>query len=169
MRSMKRTIDQIKAFELAKVDIPNLKLKIAGSSDGDYGQKVLKYIDKSLNKDDIKVYGKVSTVDKIRLLQRSHVIMQTSLKEGWGLTVTEAASQGTPAVAYNVDGLRDSIKDGETGIITDQNPKALAAGIKQLLTDEELYARIRNAAWQWSKKITFDQSYKDFKKVLELA
>ncbi|HSW80175.1 MAG TPA: glycosyltransferase family 4 protein [Candidatus Saccharimonadales bacterium] len=169
MRSMKRTIDQVKAFEIAKIDIPNLQLKIAGSTDGDYGQKVLHYIDKSLAKEDIKVYGKVSTVEKIRLLQRSHILLQTSIKEGWGLTVTEAASQGTPAVAYNVDGLRDSIKDGQTGIVTDQNPAALAAGIKKLLVSEKFYDKIRDNAWKASKKVTFDQSYKDFKKALELA
>ncbi len=169
MRSMKRTLDQVKAFELAKIDIPNLKLKIAGNTSGDYGMKVLDYVKKSLAKDDIKIYGKVSTTEKIRLLQRSHILLQTAIKEGWGLTVTEAASQGTPAVAYNVDGLRDSIKNNETGIITDQNPKALAAGIKQLLSDEKFYEKIRTNAWQWSKKITFDQSYSDFKKALESA
>jgi len=42
----------------------------------------------------------------IGLLQKSHVLAVTSVKEGWGLVVTEANPQGTPAVVYNVDGLR---------------------------------------------------------------
>lgn len=169
MRSMKRTLDQIKAFELAKIDIPNLKLKIAGSTEGDYGRKVFDYIKKSLAKDDIKVYGKIPTVEKIRLLQRSHILLQTSIKEGWGLTITEAASQGTPSVAYDVDGLRDNIINDKTGILTEQNPEALSRGIKKLLSGEDYYVKLRNAAWKASRKVTFDQSYKDFKKALELA
>jgi glycosyltransferase involved in cell wall biosynthesis len=169
MRGMKRTIDQIKAFKLAKQDIPDLQLKIAGDSSGAYGKTVLDYIQKCPFRDDIEYLGRVTYDQKIELMQRAHIITVTSVKEGWGLIVTEAASQGTPAVVYDVDGLRDSVQPGRTGLVTRQSPHALADGIVHMLSDQRRYARIRKRAWEWSKQITFDKSYQDFKHITEGA
>ena len=169
MRAMKRTMDQISAFELAKKDIPDLQLKLAGSASDPYGARVLKRIGASPYMDDIEYCGRVTTEEKIRLMQKSHAVLLTSIREGWGLVVTEAASQGTPAVVYDVPGLRDSVRNNRTGVVTAPNPAALADGIRTLLEDGDRYETIRRAAWDWSKEITFDQSYSDFKKVLELA
>lgn len=166
MRAMKRTLDQIQAFEIAKSVMPELRLKIAGKSDGEYGQKVLAAIKDSPYKDDIEYLGKVSRERKTELMQRSHLIMQTAVHEGWGLTVTEAASQGTPAVVYDVNGLRDSVRHEQTGLVTEQSPMALAYAIVKLLRHPLLYEQVRQGAWEWSKAITFDQSYADFKQVV---
>jgi glycosyltransferase involved in cell wall biosynthesis len=162
-RGMKRSLDQIKAFEIAKKELPSLQLKLAGQASGAYGQKVLKAIEMSPYKNDIEYLGRVSIEEKIRLMQKSHLLLMTSVKEGWGLTVTEANSQGTLAVVYNVDGLRDSVRNNQTGLIAEKNtPEAVADAVVQLLQDKKLYARLQEAAWQWSKKITFDASYRDF-------
>lgn len=167
IRGMKRTLHQVKAFEIAKQSIPELNLIVAGSTDGAYAQEVLAYIGESPYRQDIHIEGKVSFERKIELMQRAHVFTVTSVKEGWGLVVTEAASQGTPAVVYDVDGLRDSVRQDQTGIITGTNPAALAAGIIRLLRDPQTYRRLRQQAWEWSKHITFDKSYTDFKTALE--
>jgi glycosyltransferase involved in cell wall biosynthesis len=107
--------------------------------------------------------GTVSKEEKIALMQRSWLIAAASVKEGWGLTVTEAASQGTPAVVYNVDGLRDSVKDGKTGIVCKANtPENMAENILKLLENKEEYARLRKAGWEWSKEINFENSYRQF-------
>jgi glycosyltransferase involved in cell wall biosynthesis len=169
MRGMKRTIDQIKAFEIAKQDIPDLQLKIAGDSSGQYGKTVLSYIQDSPFRDDITYLGRVSYEEKIKLMQRCHLITVTSVKEGWGLIVTEAASQGTPAVVYDVDGLRDSVRQNQTGLVTRPSPAALASGVTELLANPDHYQQLRTAAWEWSKHITFDQSYQDFKQITEGA
>ena len=169
MRHMKRTADHISAFEIAKRSIPKLQLKVAGSADTAYGKQVLKRIDQSPFRSSIEYLGKVNDEDKVSLMQRSHVILQTAIEEGWGLTITEAASQGTPAVAYNVAGLRDSIKHGVTGLTTEEHPNALAAGIVQALQRPETYESMRWSGWEWSKQITFDQSYKDFLHILQTA
>ena len=166
MRAMKRTIDQIKAFEIAKAVVPELKLKIAGKSDGEYGQKVLAAIETSPYREDIEYLGKVSIDQKTELMRRSHLILQTAVHEGWGLTVTEAASQGTPAVVYDVNGLRDSVRHMQTGYVAEQSPTALAYGIVKLLNHPSVYEEIRHNAWEWSKGITFDQSYADFKQAV---
>lgn len=169
LRAMKRTSHQIDAFELTKQVIPDLQLKIAGAADGTYGRKMLARINRSPYANDIEYLGKVPEKTKVQLMQKSHALLATSIKEGWGLTVTEAASQGTPSIVYDVDGLRDSVRNNVTGIVTEPRPTALAAAIKALLTNKPRYANVREAAWQWSKQITFNNAYKDFKAVLELA
>jgi len=169
MRAMKRTLDHIAAFEIAKRELPNLQLKIAGKATGTYGKKVLERIRKSHFAGDIHYLGMVSKEEKKRLMQRSHLILQTAVEEGWGLTITEAASQGTPAAAYNVAGLRDSVQDGKTGILTLEDPGALGQGVVRLLRDQNYYNRLRHTAWLSSWRITFDQSYKDFKNTLGIA
>jgi glycosyltransferase involved in cell wall biosynthesis len=168
MRAMKRTIDQVKAFEIAKRSIPQLQLKIGGSTSGSYGQKVRDYVAKSPHKDDIEILGKVSVEAKAELMQKSHLILVTSVEEGWGLIVSEANGQGTPAVVYDVSGLRDSVRNGDTGVVTDANPAALAAGAVKLLGDPATYERLRRNAWQWSQELTFDKSYADFKQIVGL-
>lgn len=166
MRAMKRSLDQVKAFELAKATIPELQLKIAGSTSGAYARKVLRHIARSPHAADIETLGHVSPTTRAELMQRSHVILQTPVEEGWGLTVSEANGQGTPAVAYNVSGLRDSIRHEQTGLITDPNPQALADAAVSLLQDPDRYQRLRQAAWQWSRQLTFDQAYQDFTNII---
>ncbi len=160
MRPMKRTLDQIKAFELAKKNIPNLKLVIAGDSNGKYGHKVLKKIAASPYVEDIHYKGKVSKDEKNLLLRKCHAILVTSVKEGWGLVVTEANAQGTPAIVYDVDGLRDSVKNEVTGYIAyESTPQSLKNKVELAkLFDNSL----RNLAIQDSKRYNFMQCYQDF-------
>ncbi len=169
VRPMKRTLDQIKAFELAKHFVPDLQLKIAGDASSPYGRKVLAYIAGSEYAADIDYLGKIDHRDKPRLMRSCHLITVTSVKEGWGLIVTEAASQGTPAVVYDVPGLRDSVRHNQTGLVTEPNPNAMAKAIADLLRVPEYYQDLRREAWEWSKLITFDQSYKDLKTALGIA
>lgn len=163
IRPMKRTNHIVKAFELAKKSIPELRLIVAGEATGKYGQKTVEMIRKSPYADSIEYLGKIDKEKKIELLQKSHVLCVTSVKEGWGLVVTEANSQGTPAVVYNVDGLRDAVKNNETGLITEDNtPQGLSSKIIKVLQDENLYKSLRTDAYNWSKQITFERSHKDF-------
>lgn len=166
IRAMKRTIHQIKAFEHAKKQLPDLQLKVIGDASGPYGRKVLRYIARSPYAKDIEYLGRVDDATKRAVIQKCHVFVATSVREGWGLVVTESASQGTPAVAYNVHGLRDSIRHGETGYLTGKHPRFLAKGIVRLLKDTDTYRTIRRDAHKWARTITFDKAYKDFMKVI---
>ncbi len=169
IRAMKRTLDQVKAFELAKAKLPALQMKIAGDASGAYGQMVLQYIASSPYARDVAYLGRISHDEKSALLRQCHVITVTSIKEGWGLIVTEAASQGTPAVVYDVPGLRDSVRHKQTGLITEADPTAMASSIIDLLQDPHTYSSLRRSAWEWSKHITFAQSYQDFKGAVGIA
>lgn len=169
MRAMKRTLDQIKAFEIAKKRLPALQMVIAGDNNSAYGRRVMAYIKESPHAHDIEYLGRVSLEQKQSLMQKAHLITVTSVKEGWGLIVSEAASQGTPAVVYDVDGLRDSVRHNQTGLVTPERPDALADAIVAMVHDRDRYERLRTAGWQLSKRLTFDQSYQDLKKILELT
>jgi glycosyltransferase involved in cell wall biosynthesis len=164
VRPMKRTLDIVRGFEILKQSIPDAKLIIAGDMSGEYGRVVSEAVASSVYASDITVRGQVTTDEKIALLRTAHVLVVTSVKEGWGLVVTEANSQGTPAVVYNVDGLRDSVKDGVTGRITRENtPEGLSSAIVELLLNGGEYERMRRTAWEWSKEITFERCYKELK------
>ncbi len=162
IRPMKRTLDQIRAFERARDRMPELQLKVAGAATGAYGRRVLRAIERSRHREAIEYLGRISEAQKRELLERAHVILVTSIKEGWGLIVTEAASQGTPAVVYDADGLRDSVRDGVTGLVTDRHPAAMADALLALLADPERYERLRENGWRWSREITFEAALAGF-------
>jgi glycosyltransferase involved in cell wall biosynthesis len=163
MRPMKRTLSAVRGFELARDKNPNLKMTIAGDSSGPYAAKVLSYIDNSRHADSIKVLGRVNAQERIENMRKTAAILVTSIKEGWGLVVTEANSQGTPAIAFDSDGLRDSVRDGETGVLVKNgDEEALGKAINKLLGDAKIYTALRDNAWRDSQQYTFDNSYADF-------
>ncbi len=168
IREMKRPDEQVRAFEIAKEKIPALKLKIAGGGSGKYFAKVMRMIKQSKYRDDIEYLGKVSIKKKTELMQKCHFIAVTSVKEGWGLIVTEAASQGTPAIVYNVDGLRDSVRNKITGLIARKNtPEGLAEKIIELYQkDRRHYRTMQKNAWSFSKEINFANCFKNFDKII---
>lgn len=169
IRPMKRTLDQVRAFEIAKRSMPALQMKIAGDASGAYGKKVLAAIADSPYKKDIEYLGRISSDEKSELLQKAHLITVTSIKEGWGLIVTEAASQGTPAAVYNVDGLRDSVQHDRTGAVCVRNtPAHLAVNIVTLLSDQPHYQVLQKNAWEWSKQINFETSHQQFSKEVRI-
>jgi len=163
VRAMKRTIDQIESFEIAKKYIPELQLKIAGAVSDAYGEKLLRRIAASKYAQHIEYLGCVDEGKKTELMQKSHYILVTSVKEGWGLIVTEANSQGTPAVVYDVDGLRDSVRDMETGLISREiSPQGMANAIVLGLSNPQHYVQIRKNAWLWSRELSLEACYLEF-------
>lgn len=159
IRPMKRTHHQVEAFELLKRDIPDLQLTLVGDGTGRYGRRVLRRVARSRYADDIHYHGKVPIDVKLELLREAHLLLVTSVKEGWGLVVTEAGSQATPAVVYDVDGLRDSVQDGRTGLVVRPSPEALAAGVRAALDDPERYAGMQDEALRFASAVTFDRAY----------
>jgi glycosyltransferase involved in cell wall biosynthesis len=77
---------------------------------------------------DVEVLGHVPSVERARRLAAGHVLVATSIREGWGLNVSEAAAMGTPTIGYRVDGLCDSIP-ASGGHLVDPDPPSLAAAL----------------------------------------
>jgi glycosyltransferase involved in cell wall biosynthesis len=169
IRPMKRTLDAIRAFEIARTKNNDLKMVIAGDNSGKYAKKVIDYVARSKHSRAIDIVGRVSNSQKLKLMQEAGLIIVTSVKEGWGLIVTEANSQGTPAIVYDADGLRDSVQDGITGLLSPTSDYRLMGDkIVGILSDRGKYELLRTTAWNWSKKFTFENSYSEFLKAIKI-
>ena len=103
----------------------------------------------------VTLRGSVSEDDKIDLFRRAWLVASASAREGWGMTLTEAAACGTPAVASRIAGHADSIREGSSGLLTDHDPAALGDGIADVLSDAELRARLRAGALAWAGELTW--------------
>ena len=80
----------------------------------------------------VEFFGNVSNERKYELMARADVLVVTSVREGWGLVVDEAASVGTPTIGYDVDGLRDSVMAAD-GTLVVPHPESLAAAVTRHL------------------------------------
>lgn len=114
-----------------------------------------------------KFEGYVSEEEKFKLLAKAHVLVNPSVREGWGLVVIEAASVGTPAVGYNVPGLRDSIKDGQTGILCSPNAVSCSEAVFYLMSDKNKYKKFQQNCLKWSKEFDWEKSSKMSLKLIE--
>ncbi len=91
-------------------------------------------------------------------LRRAHLLIHTSIREGWGLNVIEANAMGTPAIVYPVGGLVDSTVHGQTGLVTgEETPEAVADSVLALLNRPSDYDRLRVTAWERSKTFTWQK------------
>ena len=114
----------------------------------------------------VEFLGRLPADEKHERMARAHVILMASVREGWGLSIAEAGACGTPAVVYDVPGLRDAVRDGETGFVVQPMPHALAQGMERLPADPALYARLVGAAKRWSSTFSFDAASSEMRDVI---
>ena len=138
---------------LVRERVPGVKLVIVG--DGDHRPE-LERLSQSLGiASDVRFTGYVSEKEKVRLLRQIWLVLNSSSKEGWGLTVIEANACRTAVVGSDVPGLRDAIRDGVTGLLYPYGDvRKLADLAAGLLVDAPARARLAGAAYDWS--LTFD-------------
>jgi glycosyltransferase involved in cell wall biosynthesis len=111
--------------------------------------------------------GFVSETAKRELLRRSWVHVLTSPKEGWGITNLEAAACGTPSVASDAPGLRDSVRHGETGFLVPHGDlQALTDALAELLTQPDLRARQGAAARSFAEAHTWQAAARSMESLL---
>jgi len=104
--------------------------------------------------------GFVTDPRKVELYHQAAVVVNSSLKEGWGLTSIEANACGTPVVATDVPGLCDSVRHDETGFLVPfGDAPAFAASLKKLLDDSTLWARISENARRWAAAHTWEPAF----------
>ena len=125
LESHKRPDEAIRAFEMLQKSMPNAVMWIIGSGPMEDDLR-------RMAPEGVVFLGKVPPGKKLERLARAHVLIATSVREGWGLVVSEAASVGTPSVTYDVAGLRDSVRASE-GVLTATNPEQLAETLREAL------------------------------------
>lgn len=147
---------------------PGLRVAVVG--DGWWSDRLRAHAAAAGVDDLVEFTGFVDEARKVDELARAWVLALPSLKEGWGLVVTEAAARGVPALAYaDAGGVNESVVDGETGLLVPGGPEQFTAALDLLLSDAELrgrlgaQARARAAAYSW------DDTAARFADVLALA
>jgi glycosyltransferase involved in cell wall biosynthesis len=119
----KRPDHALAAFAQLRMSVPSARLWMMG--DGPMRDR----LERSLP-DGAEILGHVPWDERQRRLAEANVLVATSVREGWGLNVSEAAAVGTPTIGYRVDGLRDSIP-ASGGHLVDPNPTSLAASLEE--------------------------------------
>lgn len=134
----------LRAMALLHRRLPEVGLDIAGSGDD---RQRLEALARDLGIAAVTRFpGFVDESEKIRLLRESVANMFPSPKEGWGITVMEAAACGTPSIASDSPGLRDSVRDGVTGLLVPHGDEAaLALAMERLALEPQTVARLGRA------------------------
>jgi glycosyltransferase involved in cell wall biosynthesis len=107
----------------------------------------------------VEFRGYVSEAEKLELFRRAWIHLLTSPKEGWGISNLEAAACGTPTIASDAPGLRDSVVDGETGyLVPHGDVEALATRIRTVLEDGTLRERLGRQARKFAERHTWERA-----------
>jgi glycosyltransferase involved in cell wall biosynthesis len=111
--------------------------------------------------------GYVDAAGKVELLRRAFALVNTSEKEGWGLTVLEGNACGTITIASDVPGLRDSVRDGQTGILVEHGDvEQLTSELLGLLEDRARGETLRAGAIEWAQRFTWDSVTDDIERII---
>ncbi len=153
--------DALLMLELLIRENKNLKLWIIGKFENKkYEKKVKKLLDKFKVRKNCVLYGYVDDERKGELLRKAWILVHPSAREGWGMNVIEANSVGTPAVGYNVQGLRDSIVDGITGLLVEPDAISLANAVEDLLHEKKRLRLLSKNSKKWANQFSWDVSVK---------
>ncbi len=151
---VKRQDKLIDAAVVGKRRVPDLQLVIVG--EGPLRPVLEQRIAHHRAGDWIHLAGKLSRAELVELYQQAWLVTSASLAEGWGLTLTEAAACGTPAVATDINGHRSSVVDGVTGVLVPL--EHLGDTIADVLLDDPRRSRLADAALARARTLTWEAS-----------
>ncbi|MFA7327216.1 MAG: glycosyltransferase family 4 protein [Candidatus Kapaibacterium sp.] len=157
LKKYKSVDNMFDAFEILHKKYPDIRLEIIGR--GDYRPKLEELASKGGYSDKVKFHGFVTDEQKVDLLGKAHVVVNTSMKEGWGITNIEANACGTPIISADSPGLRDSVKVGLSGDLYEYgNVPELTQKLEELITNPELLQKLSAGAVEWAKEFSWDKS-----------
>ncbi len=165
---MKRPELVIEAAALLVPTVPKLRLVIIG--DGPAKASLQRLIEQRGLTQVVRLIDNAFFLDratgdpKVAFMQAAWAHVLPSVKEGWGMVVTECAACGTPSIVTDVSGLRDAVKDGRTGLVVSANPtpSELAEAMERLIVDRRLRLRLSHGARAFAKTLTWDTSFRLF-------
>jgi glycosyltransferase involved in cell wall biosynthesis len=148
--------EAVQAFAAVQAEVPDAALDVVGSGDAAYRRR-LEAVVARRGLRHVTFHGRVDEERKRALLERAHVHVFSSHREGWGLTVTEAARVGTPTVGYDAPGVRDAIADRRL-LAQPRTPDALAERVLALHGNPELYESVRSLMWERARRLAWDRT-----------
>lgn len=138
--AMKRPDDVLEAFRLLRAQLPPARLWMIGEG------PLLPQL-RGVGTAGVEFLGRVDREELLHRLTRAHVLVSTSVREGWGLNVSEAAACGTSSIAYAVPGLIDSVQ-ASGGALVPQTPAELGKALQAFFAGSlRLHARISTVPW----------------------
>jgi len=151
----------IKAFKQIIIDYPTAHFTIAGMGESINDlKKLVNFLEIEKN---VTFSGTVTEEQKVRILGESWFVIQPSMIEGWGITVIEANASGTPVIASNVNGLKDSIIHGKTGLLVKvKSVNEFYTAMEMLIRDKKIRLRLSKEAHKWARQFSWDESAKHF-------
>jgi glycosyltransferase involved in cell wall biosynthesis len=162
-KSVQHLID---AMQSVVAEIPAAKLMILG--DGDYLPALRQKSQELGLENHVKFTGFIGEADKIKFLNQMWVCVNPSPKEGWGVSVIEANACGTPVIAADSPGLRDSVLDQQTGgLFPYGDIKTLAEKIIALIKQEKLRRELSANARIWAEKFDWEISVQKTLRLIE--
>lgn len=164
LKRYKRIDRLIRMMPELRAQVSNIHLDIAG--DGDAQTEIEDLIHQLNLEDCVTIHGRVSETRKAQILSTASVFATPSMHEGWGLSVIEANAYGCPAVAFDVPGLRMSIRNEETGLLALDDRSFLDALVR-IITDPEFRNRLSVGASKWAAKFNWDASARQTLEVLQ--
>ena len=154
----------IRAFDIVRKKVSGARLVIVG--DGPEMPNLVGLVGKLGLTEDVDFTGRLSHEDMVALINKCHLFMNASPKEGWGLTVIEANACGVPVVGSDRPGLKDSILHEKTGFLVEYgSAEAFAARATQLLSDGDLWNRMSQAGLEWARSMTWDRTADEMERV----
>jgi len=148
----KKFDDLIRVMIEVRREVPNAELVIVGNG---YERPALETQIKDANATSwIRLAGKVSEEELLSLYRQAWVVASASIAEGWGMTLTEAAACGTPSVATDIAGHRDSVAANLSGLLATDH-RELTRSISAVLSDPELRSRLSAGALQHASTLTW--------------
>lgn len=155
LKRYKRVDLVVKAFAL--LDARDARLEIAGK--GDDRDRLEKLVTRLNIEDRVRFLGYISEVEKRELLRRSWATVLASPKEGWGISNLESAACGTPVIAADSPGIRESVIDGDTGfLVAGSDIGAYAAAMRGLLDSPELVTTLGANARRFAETFTWERA-----------
>lgn len=151
--------DAIKAFsEIVKRD-KSWKFWIVGGGTDEIVKEAKQLIYDLDIVDKVKFWGFVTERKKFELLSKSAIMINPSIREGWGLVNIEANSVGTPVVGYKVQGIRDSVLHNKTGLLVNKGDyKKMAMDILDLVKDPKRYGAFQENSKKWASEFSWSKS-----------
>jgi glycosyltransferase involved in cell wall biosynthesis len=105
----------------------------------------------------VRLPGRITDAELLDLYRRSWAAASASVREGWGMTLTEAAACGTPAVATDIAGHADAVVDDKSGLLAERDDD-LAGALVAVLTDTRLRRRLESGALERSRELTWQHA-----------
>lgn len=162
LRPMKGFDRVYQAYKEIKKQLPSIQLWVVGDDTTEFAHNIKQTIQQENQvADSITFYGKVSQQKKFELLQRAHILVHGSYKEGWGLVVIEANAMGTPAVVFDAAGLRNAISHQYNGYLAHDHQDFVHATIS-LLNNPDLQAAYSHNAKQWAAQFSWQSATTQF-------